>query len=101
MSMVLIICRMACCGWLGAIASARSNVFNYGFVWVGTRSQLPSGGIFPQIAYPGATYQFTHSSMGNLAVGNADGPQQAGRSNAPDWPRHRLHLRFDQPYLCD
>jgi hypothetical protein len=65
-------------------------VFNYGFVWVGTTadlpSGLPSGGTFNQIAYPGATVQFTHSAMGNLAVGNADGPQQVGNQTLPLGP---------------
>jgi trimeric autotransporter adhesin len=61
-------------------------VFNYGFVWVGTTSELPSGGTFTQIAYPGATVQFTHSAMGNLAVGNADGPQQFGSQTVPLGP---------------
>jgi hypothetical protein len=55
-----------------------STVFNYGFVWEGTTAQLPSSGSFRRIAYPGATYQFTHSTMGTLAVGNADGPQPVG-----------------------
>ncbi len=63
---------------VGSYRISPSTVFNYGFVWEGTATQLPSGGIFRRIAYPGATYQFTHSTMGNLAVGNADGPQPVG-----------------------
>jgi trimeric autotransporter adhesin len=55
-----------------------SNVFNYGFVWEGIAGQLPPAGVFRRIAYPGATYQFTHSTMGSLAVGNADAPQPVG-----------------------
>jgi hypothetical protein len=55
-----------------------TTVFNYGFVWECMTSLIPSGGVFRQIAYPGATYQFTHSTMGSLAVGNADGPQPVG-----------------------
>jgi len=68
-------------GRLRLVGSYRVNpstAFNYGFVWEGTTSDLPSGGTFRTIAYPGATYQFTHSTMGNLAVGNADGPQPVG-----------------------
>ncbi len=68
-------------GMLRLVGSYRvtpSQVFNYGFVWEGITGQLPSGGVFRTIAYPGATYQFTHSTMGNLAVGNADGPQPVG-----------------------
>jgi trimeric autotransporter adhesin len=55
-----------------------SSIYNYGFVWEGKTNQLPSGGVFRTIAYPGATIQFTHSTMGNLAVGNAAGPAQVG-----------------------
>jgi parallel beta-helix repeat protein len=63
---------------VGSYRISPTTVFNYGFVWEGTTSQLPSGGVFRRIAYPGATYQFTHSTMGTLAVGNADGPQPVG-----------------------
>jgi hypothetical protein len=63
---------------VGSYRISPSTVFNYGFVWEGTTNQLPSGGVFRRIAYPGATYQFTHSTMGSLAVGNADGPQPVG-----------------------
>ncbi len=70
----------------GTVGPNGTPIFNYGFVWVGTAGQLPSGGSFTQIAYPGATYQFTHSSMGNLAVGNADGPLQVGNQTLPLGP---------------
>ncbi len=53
---------------------------NYGFVWEGTLNQLPGGGKFRQIAYPKAEIQFTHSTMGGLAVGNA---LLNSNSNAP------------------
>lgn len=59
---------------VGSYRSAGTTAYNMGFVWEGTPAQLPSGGVFRPINYPGATYQFTHSSMGKLAVGNADGP---------------------------
>ena len=54
--------------------SADTTIFNHGFVWTGTPSELPTGGTFTSIDYPGATHQFTHSTMQGLAVGNADGP---------------------------
>jgi hypothetical protein len=59
------------------------RVFNHGFVWEGTLKQLPSGGKFRTIDYPGAKYQFTHSTMGGLAVGNADGPTKSGAPIGP------------------
>ncbi|MDD5200327.1 MAG: right-handed parallel beta-helix repeat-containing protein [Terrimicrobiaceae bacterium] len=55
-------------------------VYNHGFVWDGAAGDLPGGGLFRTIDYPGAKYQFTHSTMGDLAVGNADGPGKAGKS---------------------
>lgn len=73
-------------GGVRLVGSYRTNgagAFNYGFVWEGTLDQLPSGGTFRTIAYPGATYQFTHSTMGNLAVGNADGPVTIGNQTLP------------------
>ena len=66
--------------------SGPSNIFNYGFVWEGATNLLPSGGVFRTIAYPGALYQFTHSTMGTLAVGNADGPKQVGNQTLPIGP---------------
>ena len=55
--------------------STDTTIYNHGFVWTGTTAQLPSGGTFASIDYPGAKYQFTHSTMQGLAVGNADGPK--------------------------
>jgi hypothetical protein len=61
-------------------------IYNHGFVWDGTLADLPSGGTFRTIDYPDAKYQFTHSTMGNLAVGNADGPMQVGEKSLPIGP---------------
>lgn len=63
--------------------TADTKAFNYGFVWEGRPSDLPSGGVFRTIAYPGAKYQFTHSTMGGLAVGNADKPTKGGAALGP------------------
>ncbi len=60
-----------------------STNFNHGFVWQGTVGDLPSGGTFTPINYPGAVYQYTHSTMGNLAVGNADGPKKIKNQTLP------------------
>jgi hypothetical protein len=61
-------------------------IYNHGFVWDGALADLPSGGTFRTIDYPGAKYQFTHSTMGNLAVGNADGQIQVGGKTLPIGP---------------
>lgn len=62
------------------------TIYNHGFVWDGTLADLPSGGTYRTIDYPDAKYQFTHSTMGNLAVGNADGPMQVGEKTLPIGP---------------
>jgi trimeric autotransporter adhesin len=66
--------------------SSDTNIFNHGFVWEGTTNDLPSGGTYRSIDYPGATYQFVHSTMGGLAVGNADGPKRIGTKTLPIGP---------------
>jgi len=77
-------------GLIRLVGSYRSSdsgsIFNYGFLWEGTLNQLPSGGTFRQIAYPNATYQYTHSTMGGLAVGNADSPTTVGGVSVPLGP---------------
>lgn len=56
------------------ITGENDSVYNYGFVWRGLPESLPQGGEYRRITYPNARYQYTHSTMGDLAVGNADGP---------------------------
>jgi hypothetical protein len=50
----------------------------HGFLFQGTTADLPSGGSYRTIDYPGATYNYVHSTMGGLAVGNDDGPTGTG-----------------------
>ena len=54
------------------------RVFYHGFLFQGTTADLPSGGSFRTIDYPGATFNFVHSTMGGLAVGNYDSPTASG-----------------------
>ncbi len=54
-----------------------------GFFFQGTTADLPSGGSFRTIDYPGATYNYVHSTMGGLAVGNYDGPTASGLPLGP------------------
>ena len=51
----------------------------HGFSFQGTTADLSRGGNYRTIDYPGAKYTYVHSTMGDLAVGNADGPE----GNAP------------------
>jgi len=46
-----------------------------GFAFQGTTDQLSQAGNYRTIAYPGAQFTYVHSTMGDLAVGNADGPE--------------------------
>ena len=61
---------------VGSCKITNSTNFNSGFVWEGTTNDLGtslttvSGGAFRLISHPGAYAQYTHSSMGDLAVGN-------------------------------
>jgi hypothetical protein len=50
-----------------------------GFVFQGTTADLSNPANYTTIDYPNATYVYVHSTMGDLAVGNADGPE----GNAP------------------
>ena len=51
----------------------------HGFLFQGTTADLSQSGNYRTIDYPGAQYTYVHSTMGDLAVGNADGPE----GNAP------------------
>jgi len=61
---------------VGSCKITNSANFNSGFVWEGSTNDLGtnlstvSGGTFRLISKPGAYAQYTHSSMGDLAVGN-------------------------------
>ena len=50
-----------------------------GFIYQGTTLGLNLPSNYQTIAYPDAQYTFMHSTMGDYAVGNADGPE----GNAP------------------
>src|SRR5260370_9178484 len=49
------------------------------FICEARAADLAQSGNYRTIDYPGATYTYVHSTMGGLAVGNADGPE----GNAP------------------
>jgi hypothetical protein len=65
-------------------ADAETNpVTVNGFLFEGSTSDLPSGGSYRTIDYPGAKFTYVHSAMGDLAVGNADGPTPDGQPLGP------------------
>ncbi|WP_152050939.1 right-handed parallel beta-helix repeat-containing protein [Tautonia marina] len=46
-----------------------------GFVYQGALNDLGNAGNYRTIAYPGAQFNYVHSTMERFAVGNADGPE--------------------------
>jgi hypothetical protein len=46
-----------------------------GFLFEGTTADLDDVDNYRTISYPGAKFNYVHSTMGGLAVGNADGPE--------------------------
>jgi parallel beta-helix repeat protein len=47
----------------------------HGFLFEGTTADLSQASDYRTIDYPGAQFTYVHSTMGGLAVGNADGPE--------------------------
>lgn len=58
-------------------ATSGGNV--QGFIFQGTTADLTQTSAYKTIDYPNTTYTYVHSTMADLAVGNADGPE----GNAP------------------
>ncbi|MGP0065397.1 MAG: beta strand repeat-containing protein [Isosphaeraceae bacterium] len=61
-------------GDIRLVGTYNNGVVN-GFVFQGTTADLSDASEYKTIDYPGAEYTYVHSTMGDLAVGNADGPE--------------------------
>jgi hypothetical protein len=59
-----------------------------GFIFQGTTAQLTQAGNYRTIDYPGAKFNYVHSTMGGLAVGNYDSPLAHGTFSLPLGPGH-------------
>ena len=59
-----------------------------GFIFEGTVAELGQAGHYRTVNYPGAKYNFIHSTMGGLLVGNYDSPPDHGQSGLPLGPGH-------------
>jgi hypothetical protein len=59
-----------------------------GFLFEGTTADLSQAADYRTIDYPGAVYNYAHSTMGGLAVGNYDSPLDHGNSGLPLGPGH-------------
>lgn len=59
-----------------------------GFIFTGSTGDLSNPAKYTTIDYPGAVYNYVHSTMGGLAVGNYDSPIAHGMFNLPLGPGH-------------
>jgi trimeric autotransporter adhesin len=59
-----------------------------GFIFQGTTADLSQSANYQTIDYPGAEFNYVHSAMGGLAVGNYDSAADHGADNLPLGPGH-------------
>ncbi len=74
---------------VGSYRTSSSSIVS-GFFFQGTTAGGTVAGTYSTIAQPGATFNYIHSTMGGLAVGNDDGPTPRG---LPLGPGHALIYR--------
>jgi hypothetical protein len=67
-------------------ATAATEV--HGFLFEGEVGDLGTAGNYITIDYPGAKYNYVHSTMGGLVVGNYDSPAAHGSNGLPLGPGH-------------
>ncbi len=66
-----------------------------GFLFEGEVGDLGTAGNYTQINYPGAKYNYVHSTMGGLVVGNYDSPAAHGTHSLPLGPGHAYIYDID------
>ncbi len=67
---------------VGSYVNADSST-RHGFFFQGTYGDGAVTGTFSTLDVPGATFNYIHSTMGGLAVGNSDGPTASGLPLGP------------------
>jgi trimeric autotransporter adhesin len=67
---------------VGSYRTTSSSTVN-GFFFQGTVANGTVTGTYRTLDYPGATFNYIHSTMGGLAVGNSDGPTANGLPLGP------------------
>lgn len=73
-----------------------------GFLYEGATAEFATAGNYRTIDYPGAKYNYVHSTMGGLAVGNYDSPTEIGTSDLPLGPGHAyLYDIAQDTFLAD
>jgi hypothetical protein len=81
---------------------ATAPVFSNGFVFEGTTAQLADASKYRTIDFPGAKFNYVHSTMGGLAVGNYDNPADHGMGGLPLGPGHAfLYDLASNTFLTD
>ena len=74
----------------------------HGFLFQGTTADLGTAGNYRTIDYPGAKFNFAHSTMGGLVVGNYDSPAEHGQFGLPFGPGHAYIYDIDSDtFLTD
>ncbi len=68
--------------------AATAAVTVNGFLFQGTTADLVNSADYTTIDYPGASYNYVHSTMGGLAVGNYDSAVDHGEDGLPLGPGH-------------
>ena len=73
-----------------------------GFLFQGTTANLSQSAGYSTIDYPGAVYNYVHSTMGGLVVGNYDSPASHGSNGLPLGPGHAfLYNIANKTFLTD
>lgn len=79
-----------------------ADVFSHGFLFQGTTDDLDDADHYTEISYPGAKYNYVHSTMGGLVVGNYDSPLEVGTQELPLGPGHAyLYDIESETFLTD
>ncbi len=81
---------------------ATADVEVNGFLFQGTVDDLDDPTAYRTINYPGAKFNYVHSTMGGLAVGNYDSAAEHGTHNLPLGPGHAyIYNIADDEFLTD
>ncbi len=90
---------------VGTYQSPNSSAVVNGFIFQGTTSDLNNSSDYATIDMPGAEYNFVHSTMGGLAVGNYDSAADHGSYGLPLGPGHAFLYDVSNPanptYITD
>lgn len=72
-----------------------------GFYYEGTLADLANPANYHDISHPGSKYNYVHSTMGGLIVGNYDSPTDHGDFNLPFGPGHAFIYNVNTGTIID